>query len=221
MSTIKADTVTTKTDNTDLTITGHGSGVPNLEAGFKVGGVAGVPAASIRDDAVITAKILNANVTAAKLAAGVQNDVFWDAYGTANQTGLTANAITTATYNTVADQSSHAGFNTSTGIFTVPSGYGGIYFITAIASINGSSGAHLRSNYAYIYINSTAISRPGQFLTANYFEGTQTSAAQVSCCTQVDAGETITIKVQAYANDYEILHSRATSHFSGFRIIAN
>ena len=57
MSTIKADTVTTKTDDTDLTITGHGAGVPNLEAGFKVGGVAGVPTASIQDDAVTLAKM--------------------------------------------------------------------------------------------------------------------------------------------------------------------
>ena len=43
MSTLKADTVTTKSDDTDLTITGGGTGVPNLEAGFKVGGTAGVP----------------------------------------------------------------------------------------------------------------------------------------------------------------------------------
>jgi len=57
MSTIKADTVTTKSDDTDLTITGGGTGVPNLEAGFKVGGSAGVPTASIQDDAVTLAKM--------------------------------------------------------------------------------------------------------------------------------------------------------------------
>jgi hypothetical protein len=48
MSTIKADAVTTKSDNTDLVVTGGGSGVPDIEAGFKVGGTAGVPMASIR-----------------------------------------------------------------------------------------------------------------------------------------------------------------------------
>ena len=57
MSTIKADTVTTKSDDTDLTITGGGTGVPNLEAGFKVGGSAGVPTASIQDNAVTLAKM--------------------------------------------------------------------------------------------------------------------------------------------------------------------
>ena len=92
MSTIKADTVTTKSDDTDLTITGGGTGVPNLEAGFKVGGSAGVPTASIQDDAVTTAKILDANVTTAKinddaitlakLAAGTDGELItWDASG--------------------------------------------------------------------------------------------------------------------------------------------
>jgi hypothetical protein len=72
MSTIKADTVTTKSDDTDLTITGGGTGVPNLEAGFKVGGSAGVPTASIQDDAV----------TLAKMAAGTDgNLITYDASG--------------------------------------------------------------------------------------------------------------------------------------------
>ena len=48
MSTLKADTVTTKSDNTDLTLTGGGTGVPNLEAGFKVGGTAGVPISGLQ-----------------------------------------------------------------------------------------------------------------------------------------------------------------------------
>jgi len=38
MSTLKADALTTKSDNTDLTITGGGTGVPNLETGYKVNG---------------------------------------------------------------------------------------------------------------------------------------------------------------------------------------
>ena len=48
MSTLKADAVTTKSDNTDLTLTGGGTGVPNLEAGFKIGGTAGVPVSELR-----------------------------------------------------------------------------------------------------------------------------------------------------------------------------
>ncbi len=69
MSTIKADALTTKSDNTDLTITGHGSGVPNIEAGFKVGGSAGVPTASIQDDAITLAKMADDAVGVAQLSA--------------------------------------------------------------------------------------------------------------------------------------------------------
>ena len=68
MSTLKADTVQSKSTNTDLTIAGDGIGVPNLEAGFKVGGVAGIPAASIRDDAVTSAKIADDAVVTAAIA---------------------------------------------------------------------------------------------------------------------------------------------------------
>tara|TARA_R110000823_G_scaffold120500_2_gene245259 strand:- start:614 stop:1183 length:570 start_codon:yes stop_codon:yes gene_type:complete len=40
MSTLKANAVTTLDNNTDLTITGGGTGVPNLEAGTKLNGTA-------------------------------------------------------------------------------------------------------------------------------------------------------------------------------------
>jgi len=56
-STLKADVLQSKTTDGDLTISGDGSGVPNLEAGFKVAGTVGVPTASIQDDAVTLAKM--------------------------------------------------------------------------------------------------------------------------------------------------------------------
>ncbi len=72
MSTLKADAITAVTSNTDVVITGAGSGVPDLGAGFKVGGSAGVPTASIQDDAV----------TLAKLASGTDGELItWDASG--------------------------------------------------------------------------------------------------------------------------------------------
>ena len=73
MSTIKADAIEAATGtNTDLDLSGKGTGVPDLAAGFKVGSVAGVPTASIRDDAV----------TLAKLAAGTDGELItWDASG--------------------------------------------------------------------------------------------------------------------------------------------
>lgn len=99
MSTIKADTVTTKSDDTDLTITGGGTGVPNLEAGFKVGGSAGVPTASIQDNAVTLAKM--AGLTRGSIIHGDSSgDPAALAVGGAN-TVLQSNG-TDASYGTVA-----------------------------------------------------------------------------------------------------------------------
>jgi len=77
-STLKADVLTSKTTNGDLSISGDGSGVPDLEAGFKVGSVAGVPTASIRDDAV----------TLAKMASGTDGQIItYDASGNPTAVG--------------------------------------------------------------------------------------------------------------------------------------
>ena len=49
MSTIKADGIEAATGtNTDLTLAGKGTGVPDIAAGFKVGGTAGVPINNLR-----------------------------------------------------------------------------------------------------------------------------------------------------------------------------
>tara|TARA_R110000796_G_scaffold152399_1_gene268884 strand:- start:822 stop:1607 length:786 start_codon:yes stop_codon:yes gene_type:complete len=61
MSTIEANIITSATSGTDLTLSGTGSGVPNLEAGFKVAGTAGVPQASIQDQAINEAKLQVSN----------------------------------------------------------------------------------------------------------------------------------------------------------------
>jgi len=82
MSTLKADTVTSQSTNGDLTISGNGTGVPDIEAGFKVASVAGVPTASIQASAVTTAKINDDAVTLAKLASGTDGELItWDASG--------------------------------------------------------------------------------------------------------------------------------------------
>ena len=48
MSTIKADAVTAKSTNTDVVITGAGTGVPDIETGFKVSGTAGLDITNLR-----------------------------------------------------------------------------------------------------------------------------------------------------------------------------
>ena len=48
MSTIKADALTTKSDDTDLVVTAHGAGKVDIETAFKISGTAGVPVADLR-----------------------------------------------------------------------------------------------------------------------------------------------------------------------------
>ena len=89
MSTLKTDAIEAATGtNTDLSLDGKGTGVPDLGAGFKVGSVAGVPTASIRDDAITTAKINDDAVTLAKMAAGTDGTVLtFDASGNPTAVG--------------------------------------------------------------------------------------------------------------------------------------
>ena len=69
MSTLKTDAIEAATGtNTDLELSGKGTGVPDIAAGFKVGGSAGVPTASIQDDAITSAKIADDAVVTAAIA---------------------------------------------------------------------------------------------------------------------------------------------------------
>ena len=84
MSTLKADVVTAQTTNGDVTLQGNGTGVPDLEAAFKVGGSAGVPTASIQDDAITSAKIADDAITAALMADDAVGVAQLSATGTAS-----------------------------------------------------------------------------------------------------------------------------------------
>tara|TARA_R100000963_G_scaffold30420_1_gene21690 strand:+ start:183 stop:683 length:501 start_codon:yes stop_codon:yes gene_type:complete len=58
MSTLNVSTIIPDVGtDTDLDLSGKGTGRPDLQAGFKVGGTAGIPTASIRDSAVTLAKL--------------------------------------------------------------------------------------------------------------------------------------------------------------------
>jgi hypothetical protein len=154
---------------------------------------------------------------------GEKNEIYWATYGSTDQTNLTNNTITTVVYNNVRSQSSHNGYDTSTGKFTVPSGGEGIYDISGMATIGGTGTAnnHVRSVYNWIYINaSNGRARAGNFLTANYYEGTQGSNSPVRLIYPLVAGDTVEIKAQAYGNDHSIDHSTNLSFFGGFRVLA-
>ena len=151
---------------------------------------------------------------------GEKNNIYWDVYSNANQTGLSANAITTVVFNQVTNQSSSNPFNTSTGKFTVPSGGAGVYFASGRGQLYGTSGNHMRSNYQWIYKNgSSGIISNGTFLTANYFEGTQGTAFQVSAFVNLAEGDTLEVKAQTYSSStYYIYGQVSVTRFFGFRI---
>jgi len=102
MSTLKVDALSSKSTDTDLAITADGSGLVDIETGFKVSGTAGVPTADIRADAITGAKIADDAidsehyvdgsideahiaddaVTLAKMAAGTDGNIIsYDASG--------------------------------------------------------------------------------------------------------------------------------------------
>jgi len=70
MSTLKVDALSSKSTDTDLAITADGSGLVDIETGFKVSGTAGVPTADIRADAITGAKIADDAIDSEHYAAG-------------------------------------------------------------------------------------------------------------------------------------------------------
>ena len=154
---------------------------------------------------------------------GEKNDIYWSTYGSADQTGLTNNTLYTATFDVVREQSSHNGYDASTGKFTVPTGGKGIYYVGGYITIGGTgtNNNHVRSIYNWIYFNSSGgRARGGCFLTANYYEGSQGSNSPVYIIHPADEGDTFEMKGQAYGNTHSYDMTGTLAGFYGFRVVA-
>lgn len=141
----------------------------------------------------------------------------WGAYIGSDQTGLSNNVITKGAFNTEHFDSDGA-FDTSNYRFTVPSGKAGKYFVTGFVTFEGASGANGRSMYTWIYKNGSGISRPGYFLTAQYFEGTQGNATSVTGIFDLSVGDYLELYGQKYANGGVIKGGASLSYFGGFKL---
>ena len=77
MSTLNVTTIIPDAggSDVDLELSGKGTGRPNLQAGFKVGGVAGIGTASIQDDAIDGTKIADDSINSEHyVAASIDNE---------------------------------------------------------------------------------------------------------------------------------------------------
>jgi hypothetical protein len=141
----------------------------------------------------------------------------WGAYIGSDQTGLTNNVITKGAFNTEHFDSDGA-FDTSNYRFTVPSGKAGVYFVTGFVTFQGTSNAHGRSMYSWIYKNGAGILRPGYFLTSQYFEGSQGNATSVTGIFDLSDGDYLELYGQKYDNGGIIKGGASLSYFGGFKL---
>ena len=157
---------------------------------------------------------------------GEKNDIYWSAYGSTDQTNISNNTIQQVVYNEVRYQSSHNGFDTSTGEFTCPTGGAGLYYISGLATIGGTGTANnaTRSVYNWITYESGGSTgnfvRAGNFLIDNSYEGSQGSNSPVSGIFQLAVGDKVYIRAQAYGNNFSIDLTSNNAFFGGFRILA-
>jgi hypothetical protein len=111
-----------------------------------------VGASQLASDAVTTAKILDANVTAAKLASGVlpTNTPAFFAHSASDQGSVSDNTYTKVTLGTEVFDTASA-FASSK--FTVPSGEAGKYFLYGSVRNQVGSNSDMNQAYSAIYLN--------------------------------------------------------------------
>ena len=157
------------------------------------------------------------NGTATNFGISSANTPMWGAYIGSDQTGLSNNVITKGAFNTEFFDSDGA-FDTSNYRFTVPSGKAGKYFITGFITFQGTSSAHGRSIYTWIYKNGGQLARPGYFLTSAYFEGSQGNSTSASAIYDLAVGDYVELFGQKYDAGGIIKSGTALSYFGGFKL---
>jgi len=186
MSTLKADAVTTKSDNTDLTITGGGTGVPNLESGFKVGGTAGVPINNLRvgtDGELIT---WDASGDPAAVAVGTATHVL-----TSNGAGAAPTFQAAAAGGVLGQTVVSFTGAVATGTTTAPDGdtimqntEGDQYLTLAITPANSSSKLLFSASFQIAFSSST-----GDTMFIGLFQDSTANALAVSSISNLQANK--------------------------------
>ena len=182
-----------------------------------------VTSASIATDAVGPTQLneaSNYDFTGTVTGVGGVNTPYFSAYLTSNQTGLSDDAYTKINLDGEYADSDNAYDNSSNYRFTVPSGKGGEYFLSA--KFNGSTQADQdnKDTIVGIYKNGSLLARGRGLLTDSSSDVTQTEA-NASIITTLAAGDYIELygRVNSTSGDN---NNVAIPHFTtlhGFRII--
>ena len=158
-------------------------------------------------------QIVDASITSGKLASGVlpDNTPAWSAKRSSAQTGIANNTSVLIICDSEELDTDNA-YNTSTGIFTVPSGKGGRYMVGAAYRTNGS-GASTRIATS-LFVGSNTI-RQTNFNQVSSGEATGACHAVLN----LSAGDEISFKI--FQNSGSAINAEADgkTYFYGYKII--
>ena len=107
-----------------------------------------------------------------------------------------------------------SGFNTSTNTYTIPSGKGGKYAVSAFTRIDSLSASNMSVGQLMIFVNDTLVRRAYDFLSNSYVR-----AIYPSLHTILDLSAGDTIYVSAYANTVNGANASISGDtYSGFSL---
>lgn len=149
----------------------------------------------------------------------------FEAYLSAFQ-GIANNTYVKAQFNTEVFDTDNAYDNSSNYRFTVPTGKGGKYFITAQVNLKCNSGNNLQTTFIALYINGSAVNthhkNDSAFNTSNL---SRRDTRFISTILDLSAGDYVEVYAQLGDNNHNISGSgiqannaKASSFFAGYRI---
>jgi|TARA_A100001391_G_C4885912_1_gene229484 hypothetical protein len=149
----------------------------------------------------------------------------FEAYLSAFQ-GIANNTYVKAQFNTEVFDTDNAYDNSSNYRFTVPTGKGGKYFITAQVNLKCNSGNNLQTTFIALYINGSAVNthhkNDSAFNTSNL---SRRDTRFISTILDLSAGDYVEVYAQLGDNNHDIggsgiqaNNAKASSFFAGYRI---
>ena len=149
----------------------------------------------------------------------------FEAYLSAFQ-GIANNTYVKAQYDTEVFDTDNAYDNSSNYRFTVPTGKGGKYFITAQVNLKCNSGNNLQTTFIALYINGSAVNthhkNDSAFNTSNL---SRRDTRFISTILDLSAGDYVEVYAQLGDNSHDIggsgiqaNNAKASSFFAGYRI---